>query len=86
MSWYDSSWKHMQQVHQQEVATGKDAAEIAKAIDDAYPFWSRNGWPYKAWLRARREFLIKHQLPVPRARKPKDDLFTTACAHPPSAP
>ncbi len=28
-----------------------------KAVQAAYPFGARSGWPYKAWLKARRRYL-----------------------------
>lgn len=34
-----------------------DAAATLKRVDAAYPFGERAHWPYKAWLRARRELL-----------------------------
>mgnify|MGYP007113983420 CR=1 FL=1 len=66
----------MHQVRQQALAEGKGAADIAKAIDDSYPYHSkRSGWVYKAWLAARRDFFSKHQLPLRRARQQSGDLF-----------
>ena len=76
MTWYASSWQHMQQVHQQAQANGKDAGCIAKAIDDGYPFSQRSGWAYKAWLEARRDFFRQHNLPLRRAKKPGPDLLS----------
>lgn len=76
MSWYASSWQHMLAVHQQAQAAGKDAAGIARAIDESYPYSERSGWAYKAWLDARRDFFRQHSLPLRRAKKPKDGLFT----------
>ncbi len=67
----------MHQVHQQALAEGKGAADIAKAIDDSYPYHSkRSGWAYKAWLAARRDFFSTHQLPLRRTRQPAGDLFS----------
>lgn len=66
----------MQKVHQQAAAESKSSVDIAKAIDDSYPFSERSGWAYKAWLDARRAFFGKHQLPLRRARQPKGDLFS----------
>ena len=37
--------------------------EIAKAIDAAYPFGAREGYPYKVWLSERKVFFAKHNLP-----------------------
>lgn len=76
MSWYSSSWQHMAKVHQQAQADGMDAAGIAKAIDDAYPYRDRSGWAYKTWLDARRDFFRKHDLPLRRAKKPEPDLLS----------
>jgi len=36
-------------------------------IDAAYPFGLRQYWPYKAWLKARREYLAKHDPSAPKA-------------------
>lgn len=66
----------MHQVHQQALADGLDAMARARAIDDSYPWVKRSGWPYKAWLRARRDFFPRHQLPMPRAKRPVADLFS----------
>lgn len=66
----------MHEVHQQALADGLDAQAIAKAIDDSYPWQKRSGFPYKGWLRARREFFPRHQLPTPRAKRPGPDLFS----------
>lgn len=46
-----------------------DRYAIAEAIDGAYPFGERKGYPYKAWLSVRREFFAIHSLPV-RSKKP----------------
>lgn len=75
MSWYTSSWQHMQHVHQQAAAEGKDATGIARTIDESYPYSERSGWAYKAWLDARRDFFRQHNLPLRRAKKPKGGLF-----------
>lgn len=77
MSWYSSSWQHMANVHQQAQVDGVDAAGIAKAIDDSYPYSDRSGWAYKAWLDARRDFFRKHCLPLRRAKKPESDLLSS---------
>lgn len=66
----------MRKMHQQATAEGKSAADMARAIDDSYPYSERSGWAYKAWLDARRDFFRKYQLPLRRARQPKTDLFS----------
>lgn len=37
-----------------------DEAQRLKAIDAAYPFGQRKFWPYKMWLKARREYIARH--------------------------
>lgn len=44
-------------------ATYKDRK---KAIQDAYPWGNRSGWPYKAWLREQRIYLARYA--------PKDEV------------
>lgn len=75
MSWYANSWQHMLAVRAAASAAGKDAAALAKAIDDSYPYSERSGWAYKAWLEARRAFFRQYNLPLRRAKKPAVGLF-----------
>lgn len=75
MTWFDRWYRQMTEVYSEEKAAGKSPTEIAKAIDDSYT-WPRERWPYKAWLKARRQFFDHHSLPRPRARKPKPDLLS----------
>ncbi len=35
-------------------------AERKRAIRDAYPFGLRAHWPYKAWCKAQRAYLARH--------------------------
>lgn len=44
----------------------KDRHKVVEAINEAYPFPERKGYPYKAWLGARREFCAEHSLPIKR--------------------
>ena len=53
----------MQRVYDAALAQGATKREIVVAIQIAYPWEHRNGWRYRAWLRARREFFTKHSLP-----------------------
>ena len=36
-----------------------------RIIFDAYPFGRREYWPYKAWCKAQREYLAKHDPKTP---------------------
>lgn len=61
MSWLDSAKNVIHAVHQEQLQKGvTDKAEILKAIDAAYPFGLRQYFPYKAWLRARKEFIARN--------------------------
>lgn len=59
MSWSDEAASVIREVH---AALPKDAtlAERKRAVDAAYPFGSREQWPYKAWLKARKAYLVQH--------------------------
>lgn len=59
----------MQHTYVAAVSEGKSPREIVLAIQNAYPWKVRNGWKYRSWLRARREFFEKNRLPGLRAVK-----------------
>lgn len=74
MSWFDSAKKVIDKCSSEQALAGiTDKAEIIKAIDAAYPFGMRKSYPYKAWLRARKEFIAKHG--GVKVRIKQDDLF-----------
>ena len=73
MSWYASSWQHMAAVLEESQAAG--VVDVGRAIDDSYPYSSRSGFAYKAWLEARRDFFRKHNIPLRRANKPAPGLL-----------
>lgn len=76
MTWYTESWQQMESVYSRCKSEGMDALSISKAIDESYPYSSRSGWAYKAWLAARHNFFPKHNIPLRRAKRPPPDLFT----------
>lgn len=53
MSWYQEA-KH---IIDDAIKNCKDG-DFKKAIDNAYPFGERRYFPYKAWLKARKEKFI----------------------------
>lgn len=63
-TWHDQAWMAIEAVHRAlpETAT---LAERKKALKDAYPFGERAYWPYKAWCKARRQYLAKYEPPKP---------------------
>ena len=78
MSWYESAYEHMARIYSEHI--GESPESIAKAIDDGYPFGMRKYSPYKSWLKARREFFAKYQLPglkKTKADKMCEDLFAS---------
>ena len=52
MSWFDESCEHIRAV----IAANPDievrSPEMRRLVSEAYPYWPRKGYPYKAWLRA----------------------------------
>jgi hypothetical protein len=63
MSWTDSARDHIAIIHD---ALPDDATfeQRVKALRDGYPFEMRSGWAYKAWLKARKEYLAKYCAPT----------------------
>lgn len=42
------------------IRTNASFMERKKAIQAAYPWGPRSGWPYKAWLKAQRQYLARY--------------------------
>lgn len=59
MSWADHARAAIAHVHAQLPADAPLEAR-RKAVDAAYPFGSRDHWPYKAWLKVRRQYLARY--------------------------
>lgn len=57
--WSDTARRVIQEVHLSLPETAS-LQERIKAVDDAYPFSIRKYWPYKAWLKARRDYLCRY--------------------------
>lgn len=64
--WRDHSRQIMTRLIEQGQREGKTPAEILKAIDDAYPFGTRELHPYKMWLKERREAMLRLGITPPR--------------------
>jgi hypothetical protein len=75
MNWYAECWQRMNSMYSRCKAEDMDLVAISKAIDESYPYSSRSGAAYKAWLSARRSFFPKHNLPLRRAKCPTPDLL-----------
>ena len=58
-SWYRASQNAIKIAHE-SIPDGATFAERKKAIHAAYPFGERQHWPYKAWLKAQREYLARY--------------------------
>jgi hypothetical protein len=60
-----------------------DRKLLKKAIDDAYPFYERRCFPYKAWLLERRKVFIALDIPLRSSSRKSPDtgqlnLFSTS--------
>lgn len=62
--WHDRCWQVIGEVH---ASLPPDATleHRKKALRDAYPFGERKYFPYKAWCKARRQYLAKYEAPNP---------------------
>jgi hypothetical protein len=62
MSWYDSAREHIRRLHD---ALPEDVAfeDRQKAVSEAYPWGERKYHPYKMWLKAQREYLVRFAPP-----------------------
>lgn len=48
---------------------GLDKQATIKAINDSYPFPSGDGYPYRCWIKARREFFIQKGLSLTKGAR-----------------
>lgn len=76
MSWYDDAYAVMLAVWQEQSDAGRGPQDIADAIDAAYPFGDRAYYPYKAWLKARKDFCARYSLPRRTSKRLPPDLLS----------
>ena len=55
-TWYDSARAAIA-LATKDLPADTTLDERMKVVDAAFPFGSREMWPYKAWLKARRQYL-----------------------------
>jgi hypothetical protein len=70
MTWIDAAWEAINAADR-KVPTGAGLKERMAIIDAAYPFGERAHHPYKMWLRARKQYEIRHGGRAPRRRPPE---------------
>lgn len=74
-----ASWgDHARATIQRVALTIPDSATLKErkaAIDAAYPFGTREHWPYKAWCKARRAYLERYGLEPIRKTTNQLDLL-----------
>lgn len=58
MSWFDSAVEHIREATK-DLPIDTPLQERMKIVDAAYPFGERSMFPYKMWLKARRQYLGK---------------------------
>ncbi len=73
--WHERSWQRIAEIHAAlpEKAT---LAERKEALKNGYPFGERRHFPWKAWCKARKQYLAKYEpmKPIP-AHVLKGTLF-----------
>lgn len=64
--WHDRCWQVIGEVHA-SLPADATLAQRKRALHDAYPFGERRYFPYKAWCKARRQYLAKYEpsKPIP---------------------
>lgn len=62
--WHDAAWAAIERIHS-ELPINVSLAQRKQALKNGYPFGPRSYWPYKAWLKARRQYLAKYEPPKP---------------------
>lgn len=91
MNWRQKANRHIEPIVSRMAADAIDQEpqkrtllqRVSKALKDSYPFDSRSGWAYKAWLSERRRLLHAYGIcalsedhpdhPSRRGRKPEAD-------------
>ncbi len=66
MSWIAQARAKIAEIHATIPADASFTARKA-ALRNQYPFGERSYWPYRAWLKARREYLRKYDPKAPTA-------------------
>lgn len=61
-SWYDTARRVLRELDA-ELPADMPFDERAKACKEAYPFGERRYTPYKMWLKAQKEYLLKYAPP-----------------------
>ena len=77
MSWTERARAKIAEIHAMLPADASFSARKA-ALRNQYPFGERSYWPYRAWLKARREYLSKYDPKRPTARQllaARDDII-----------
>ncbi len=62
MSWAQAARDRIAKIHR-ELPEDASITARKKALRDGYPFGERSYWPYRAWCKARREYLAKFEKP-----------------------
>lgn len=58
MSWSDEARRVIARIHA-ELPEDASLSQRKAALKNKYPFGTRSYWPYRAWLKARREYLSR---------------------------
>jgi len=59
MTWEQKAISIISKVHS-NIRANASFDERKKAVQEAYPWGCRSGWPYKAWLKAQRRYLARY--------------------------
>ena len=74
MSWYTTAYKIISEQTQEMKECGiTDIKRQMQLVSKNYPFYERKYWPYKAWLRAKKDFFLGPRKQEQRGRPGRFD-------------
>jgi hypothetical protein len=64
--WAERSWQKIEEIHAQ-LPSDATLKQRKEALKNGYPFGERRFYPWRAWCKARRQYLAKYEplKPIP---------------------
>lgn len=64
-TWFEASQIEIRRIEREHMHDGMTVRERERVLSDQYPFAMRMGSAYKAWLRARKQYLDRYRVHPP---------------------
>jgi hypothetical protein len=62
--WHERSWNVIEMIHR-SLPPDATLKQRKEALKNGYPFGERRYFPWKAWCKARKQYLAKYEPPKP---------------------